>query len=525
VANKVVTDIFNLAERKGYTVAKSNSGITTIITDEGVAFEHSLAGGQSKVRRIGPPPAEMSVDHVDRTGRGNSGVLSFSNKDSGRRMKNILRELRGMGLDLDIRPKKETDEPEDDVMETTAETARPGEPEQETPTARAVNEILSSLSVVEDLLHSTVLESAQSGSCPVHESDGKVWMDWTGDVLEILKIMWPDIDVTDQAMGYLESKLIEGYLRRGGRFFRVHKNSDGTAVWRVRVPPGVNPTPERPEGEGVQADAISRKGEGSEGSEAEEKTMHKLYECDICPFVGLSSHAKTMHDTQMRGKEAEHRKMIGLRCPQCPAVRNLHLTLQTHLRKHHGIEHLCKFCADEGKVVWFTLHETYRQHSIAAHSFKPPRRKSKEASESAEAPPTSPQMAEVPEKSLSAPKATPRARAKERPSEKPLGKAPSAPEKPSKAAVEEMAPGNGLEPSTALSGRVVPSGPSDEAMEQAVIAMMRSVPELRAANATLQAQVEEERRLRRAAEEELARLSKAMKGITSALQGLQELEN
>jgi type III secretory pathway lipoprotein EscJ len=55
--------------------------------------------------------------------------------------------------------------------------------------------------------------------------------------------------------------------------------------------------------------------------------------------------------------------------------------------------------------------------------------------------------------------------------------------------------------------------------------MMRSVPELRAANATLQAQVEEERRLRRAAEEELARLSKAMKGITSALQGLQELEN
>lgn len=367
MASKSVTkpmkELLTLSERKGCHVKRPGDGTALITTKDGIEFRMSPTSlGQIMVVRL----TEMDTsegDHQDRNGRP-ANIRVIGRDMGGRRHQNALSDLASIGLDLRDHPKKEAvrkNEPDEPPTGSVSPKV--------TPMTQAVDEILADQATVEELLISTILSRAREARAPLFDINSQTYMHWNGDIIEILKLGWDDIDEANAAeKARLERFLVDGYLSRGGRLVRVHKYPDGNAVWQVQVPSDLIPviTAERALDEATQDDKTEKPDISEEAQEQSTQPARDLpeglYGCDLCPFVAESVHALSLHKSKMKG---EHPQEVWP-CPRCRSVRTSFNYLKQHLKVDHDAV-ICNFCADGGEIAVFSSDEVLGRHRDALH--------------------------------------------------------------------------------------------------------------------------------------------------------------
>lgn len=479
--NKEVREILTKVKAKGGT-AKTHDDNLVITMPDGSVFEVDRSStGMNRIRRHADG-AQTREDALR-----NQVVFGSLN---GRRGENVLSDLAKIGLELRNHPKKEkaSRKVADDATESNPPSPEPEPIPEVTPMSQAVDDILANLKEVEDLLHGAVLRRAREEASPAQRIQGKLFLDWTGDLVEViisdLKI---NLDPADPIQLARLERELPGYLGRNMRLKRIHIQPNGEQVWRVldherqfdapqtatfssshqqtptAPPPSVASAPQiefRAPATPQQTAAPTTTPTPAPAIGETEDDVATLYRCDKCGFADFSAQSLVMHRTQVRDKADGVHPSEAYSCSLCPAVRNTTVALQTHMRGKHGPGHLCYSCAEAGTTLWFTDAEEYNKHLDAKH----PHERRKRVI----------QVATPEEKAAGA-----------------LQAAPSAPESPPEAQPASTPPEAAMERSTALSGRVVVTATPDEAIIQQVSTVLAEYPKLKAENEALRAKVDE----------------------------------
>lgn len=511
--SKDVNALLDLIEDSGCEV-KRGGGFVAITGPDGAEFvaEPSKIGWQ--IRRTDEVQTERP-----------SGLVPFPEHFHGRRLRNLVTELKQIGLVLELRhrakakrdPSPET--PEEEPMTTPVKTAM----------EEIVEEILNprNRTYVTDLVWHEMLMRARQDNAPQHPSGGKMFLHWTGRIEDVLKDGWSGFDEDDAPqMARIRAELPDTMRRTNDKAEMIHVYSDGRQVWSVRDdgrPSAEGDETEKPEPSATspaKEDAKTLKGEipppaKSSSPAAKPKPKRRkvaesadLERCEFCAFSDFSKQSVTLHKTQARDTWGGVHPKEAYPCPKCPVVRVTPQGIQVHIRKRHGHGHLCLICAKDGNTVsWFKEAEQLNAHLLEhgeqekavtkVRARQVPAKKPSASAKEAAQKPEKPQTPEGPEKPAQVTEEPP---------------APTAPDK-----VPPAASGEVEHVSPALSGTVVAQPQLDEPSRKA-IQMITEYPQLLAENKLLREQLTEERKKRIEAEGTLDGMRK-MLGMPSGKDG------
>lgn len=274
--------------------------------------------------------------------------------------------------------------------ETTPTTTTPT---PEADMTKAADVILSDIPYSMDLLAAAVLDLAKAADATPIQERGSTVYDWTGDLYEVLRSLWPELpvaaDPNDLKRLYVQllPKMRQtGVLRKQISAHAPHRG--GQEVWRVRddgrravAEPVAAVTAPPPKEAPVSAastataEPVTSAPIPPEPATVPEETPQpvKLYPCPTpdCAFVDPHEHATQAHINKFKNRPEEHPVGVpGIPCPErCGAVR---LTSYAY-RKHAVAVHPEKYkptdvmCQKLGCFQWFPGTPEYRTHLKEVH--------------------------------------------------------------------------------------------------------------------------------------------------------------
>lgn len=257
---------------------------------------------------------------------------------------------------------------------------------------KAADEILSDTSYSMDLITAAVLELARAADVPPVQERGVTVYDWSGDLYDVLRSLWPDLPVQPDAddLKRLYVQLIPEMRRTGALRKQISAptaRKGGKDVWRVRddgrravaepvvmtapspkeVPMSATTTP-------TLAPLVAASIPPEPATVPEETPAAvKLYPCPTtgCAFVDPVEHATQAHINKFNSRPEEHPVGVpGLPCPEgCGAVRLTTYAYRKHLVRDHPDKYKNSdvMCQKLDCLQWFDGTPKYRTHLKEVH--------------------------------------------------------------------------------------------------------------------------------------------------------------
>lgn len=376
--------------------------IRNLATGEQFIYDRSSAGLHRFRRADGTPVGGPNIP------------ISFGDNLGGARLGNITAQLGNMlGVDLRNRqlPKARlldnTNPPDKRNGSSFASTAPDQESETMSPTAEmspivesrpvsdVVDEILKDPEFSRDLLVEQVNRRARRDNSRRHELGGTWYYDWHGDLLQVMRAIWPALpaDRKNPIVVKLQLELL-AFVRQDGALASV-RDTGGRTLWRVRddgktdiAPPedthvDTEPTPQpapavKPQQAATPAvpapAALADAVKATPGAKPEAVPVMvdgvEWWTCTVCPYREASRASVIIHINRTKGEHSQ----AEYPCRHCPTICTVPQTFVKHCKEKHGDEgYADKIMCHEHVGEWYDGPEDYRRHlNTVPHAHRRP---------------------------------------------------------------------------------------------------------------------------------------------------------